>query len=147
MVPGNSDRACAECIRWHSPFAECPLYKHSTKKPNVGPFTRAFAERIRWHSAKGSPAGPFVSTFAECTRRHSAKVTSLLSGKARALGKKALPVSRCAFFAECCDLDTRQNTSLPSVTLGKVTSIPLFYLFFYSIQKQKLYHIYITDIT
>jgi hypothetical protein len=63
-------------------------------------------------------------------------------------------VLRCSFFAECYDLDTRQRTSLPSVALGKVTSIHLFYLFFlFHPNKQKIshnhhiYHIYITYIT
>jgi hypothetical protein len=87
-------------------FAECPPDKHSATR---------------------SPTGPFVSTFAECTRRrHSAKVASLPSAEAIALGKEALPVSRYTVFAECYDLDTRQSTSLPSVTLDKVTNIPLF---------------------
>jgi hypothetical protein len=64
---------------------------------------------------------------------------------ATALGKEALPMPRCAFCAECYDLDTRQSTFLPSVALGKeVTSIPLF---FYSIQTNKRYHLIITDIT
>jgi hypothetical protein len=76
--------------------------------------------------AKRSPAGPFVSTFAECTRRHSAKVASVPSAEAIALGKETLPVTRCAIFAEYYALDTQQSTSLPSVTLGKVTSIPPF---------------------
>jgi hypothetical protein len=50
-------------------------------------------------------------------------------------------VHRCAFFAECYDLDTRQSTSLPNVTLGKVTSIPPFYLFLiFHPNKQKISH-------
>ena len=111
-----------------------------------------------YHSTTRPPAGPFVSFFAECARRHSAKLASLPSFRAIALGKEALPVPRCSFFAECYDLDTRQNTSLPSVTLGKVTSIHLFNLFFlFPPKKQKYisytskishnhhrYHIYIT---
>jgi hypothetical protein len=126
-----------------SPFAECPLYRHLAKKPNVGPFTRAFAKRIRWHSAKGSPVGPYVSTIAECTRRHAAMVGIFPSVKARALDKEALPVPRCAFFTECYDLDTRQNTSLPSVTLGKVNSItPFLFVFLFHPNKQKIHHRY-----
>jgi hypothetical protein len=80
------------------------------------------------------------------------------SAEATTLGKEALLVPRCAFYAEYYDLDTRQNISLPGVTLGKVTGIPLFICFFYSIQTNKRYitytsqishnhHIYITDIT
>jgi hypothetical protein len=56
-------------------------------------------------------------------------------------------VPRCSFFIECYDHDTRQRTSLPSVALGKVTSIYLFICFCYSIQINKRYHIIITDIT
>jgi hypothetical protein len=105
-------------------FVKCSLYWHSAKKLPVGPFTRSFAERIRWHLAKtpslpsscwndtrqrDQQQAPFVSSFAECTRRHSAKLASLSSTKAIALGKETLPVSRCAFFAERYDLDTRQS--------------------------------------
>jgi hypothetical protein len=69
----------------------------------------------------------------------------LSSAKALALGKEALRVSMCVFFVKCYDLDTRQSTSLPSVTLGKVTNIPLFYLFLlFHPNKQKIYHIIIT---
>jgi hypothetical protein len=78
----------------------------------------------------------------------NANVAFLPSAKATSLGKKALLVPRCAFFVECYDLDTRQRTSLPSVTLDKVTRIPPFYLFLlFLLNKQKIYHIYITDIT
>jgi hypothetical protein len=96
-------------------------------------------------------SGPFISSFAECTRRHSAKVASLPSAKATTLDKEALSVSRCAFFAECYDPDTRQSTSLPSVTLDKVTRIPLLFVFAIpSIQTKHISHnhyIYIIDIT
>jgi hypothetical protein len=53
-------------------------------------------------------------------------------------------VPRCAFFAECYDIDTRQRTSLSCVTLDKMTRIPLFYLFLLFLpNKQKIYHIII----
>jgi hypothetical protein len=68
-------------------------------------------------------SGSLCQFFAECARRHSANLASLTSVRAVALGKEALPVPRCSFFVECYDLDTRRNTSLPNVTLGKVTSI------------------------
>jgi hypothetical protein len=71
--------------------------------------------------------------------QHSAKLASLPSAKATTLSKETLPVPRCAFFAECYDLDTRQSTSLPSVTLGKVTRIPHFYLFLLFIKTNKRY--------
>jgi hypothetical protein len=64
-----------------------------------------------------------------------------------ALGKVPKPVPMSLLFAECYDPDTRQSTYLPSVTLGKVTSIYLFYLFFiFHPHKQNISHIYITDI-
>jgi hypothetical protein len=78
---------------------------------------------------KGSTSGPFVSFFAECSRRHSAKLASLPSARATTLGKEALPVPRRSFSTECYGPDTRQSTSLLSVTLGKVTSLHIFNLF------------------
>jgi hypothetical protein len=80
-----------------------------------------------------------------------ANVASLPSAETIALDKEALSVSRCVIFVEGYDLDTRQRGALPSVTLDKVTnitSIPLFNLFLlFHPNKQKIYHIYITDIT
>jgi hypothetical protein len=73
--------------------------------------------------------------------------TSLPSASDITLGKEPKPVPRSVLFAECYDPDTRQSASLPSVTLGKVTSIYLFYLFFvFHPHKQKISHIYIIDI-
>jgi hypothetical protein len=91
--------------------------------------------------------GHFVSFFAECARRHSAKVASLPSARAVALSKEDLPVPRCFFFAECYDIDTQQNTSWLSVTLNKVTSIPLFICFCYSLQINKRYITYTSQIS
>jgi hypothetical protein len=91
--------------------------------------------------------GPHVRLFAECSVRHSAKRSALPSASDITLGKEPKPVPRSVLFAECDDLDTRQRASLPSVALGKVTSIYLFYLFFvFNPHKQKISHIYITDI-
>jgi hypothetical protein len=68
---------------------------------------------------------------------------SLPSTRARALGKEVILVPRYWFFAECYGPNTRQRTSLTSVTLGKVTSIHLFYLFFLlHPKKQKISHIH-----
>jgi hypothetical protein len=44
--------------------------------------------------------------------QYSAKLSSLLSAKATALVKAALPVPKCVLFAECYDLDTRQRVLL-----------------------------------
>jgi hypothetical protein len=90
--------------------------------------------------------GPHVRFFAECFVRHSAKHASLPSAKATTLGKEPISVSRSWFFAECYGLDIRQSTSLPSVTLGKVTSTHFFYLFFVIHPTNKRYFTYITYI-
>jgi hypothetical protein len=125
-------------------FAECHLI-HSAKRLLLCRVSDGL------HSAKGPPAVPFVSFFAECARRHSAKLASLPSARVTTLGKETLPVPRCSISAECYDPDIRQRGSLLSVTLGKVTSMHLFYLFFlFHPNKQKIshihhrYHIYIT---
>jgi hypothetical protein len=91
--------------------------------------------------------GPPVRYFAECLVLHSAKRGSLPSVRATTLGKEHIPVPRSWFFAECYAPDTRQSTSLSSVTLGRVTSIHLFICLLYFIQTNKIYHIYITYIT
>jgi hypothetical protein len=68
---------------------------------------------------------------------------SLPSASDITLGKDSKPVPRSVLFAKCDDPDTRQRASLPSVALGKVTSIYLFYLFFvFNPHKQKISHIY-----
>jgi hypothetical protein len=87
--------------------------------------------------------GPHVRYFAECFGWHSAKRASLPSVRATTLGKEPIPVPRSWFFAECYGPDTRQSASLTSVTLGKVTSIHLFYLFsLFHPNKQKIFHRY-----
>jgi hypothetical protein len=98
--------------------------------------------------------GPPVRYFVECLVWHLAKRGSLTSVRATTLGKEPIPVPRSWFFAECYTPDTRQNTSLPSVTLDKVTSIHFFYLFFiFHPNKQKtshihhIYHIYTSQIS
>jgi hypothetical protein len=93
--------------------------------------------------------GPHVRFFAECFVRHSVKHASLPSARATTLGKEHIPVPRPWFFVECYGLDTRQSTSLPSVTLGKVTSTHHFYLFTIPSKQTKditqISHIYTTD--
>jgi hypothetical protein len=126
---GDGDGVFAECIR-----------RHSAKKV---PLCRVSADQ---HSTKDPSAGPFVSFFVECSLWHSAKLVSLPSARATTLGKEAISVPRYWYFAECYDPDTRQRPSLPSVTLGKVTSIHLFICFLYSIQTNRRYHINITNI-
>ena len=136
----------AECLTLPSAalgkafFAECP-----TK----GTRQRIHLCRVPPRTLGKEPAreGPHVRLFAECSVRHSAKPTFLPSAGDITLGKEPKPVPRSVLFAECYDPDTRQSASLPSVTLGKVTSIYLFYLFFvFHPHKQKISHIYITYI-
>jgi hypothetical protein len=87
--------------------------------------------------------GPPVRYFVECLVWHSTKRGSLPSARATTLGKEPIPVPRSWFFAECYGFDTRQSTSLPSVTLGKLTSRHLFYLFsLFHPNKQKIFHRY-----
>ena len=71
----------------------------------------------------------------------------LPSARATTLGREALPVPRCSFFVECYDINTQQSASLSSVTLDKVTSIPLFICFCYSIQTNKRYITYTSHIS
>jgi hypothetical protein len=70
--------------------------------------------------------------------------------RATTLSKEPIPVPMSWFFAECYGSDTRQSSYLPSVTLDKVTSRHLFYLFsLFHPNKQKIfdrYHIYTSQI-
>jgi hypothetical protein len=138
-LPGTFYRALGK------DFVECHSVLGKEKSPSRRPVTKtaAFAECHLIHSAKGPPAGPFASFFAEYSRRHSTNLASLPSARATTLSKETLPVLRCSFFAECYGPDTRQRTYLSSVTLGKVTSIHLFYLFLlFHPNKQKISHIH-----
>jgi hypothetical protein len=119
---GDGDGVFAECPGKGVTFAEC--LPDSTR------------QRIRQR-------GPHVRYFAECRVWHSAKRASLPSARAITLGKEPILVPRSWFFAECYGSDTRQSTSLSSVTLGKVTSTHIFYLFsLFHPNKQKIFHRY-----
>jgi hypothetical protein len=118
-------------------FAECPR-RHSAKEftlPSVCLTTldKESARRV-----------PLSVTLPSASVWHSAKRASLPSARATTLGKEPIPVPRSWFFAECYGSDTRQSTSLPSVTLGKATNMHFFICFPYSIQTNKRYF---TDIT
>jgi hypothetical protein len=111
--------------------------------------------RQRIHLCRVSPGtlgkesareGPYVRSFAEYLVWHSAKRASLPSARAITLDKEPIPVPRSWFFSECYGSDTRQSTSLPSVTLGKVTSRHLFYLFSLFHPNKQKYSIDITNI-
>jgi hypothetical protein len=105
----------------------------------IGTLCQAYQVRL----GKEDPSLPSVrrTTSRQRDRQRASLSVPLPSVETTSLGKEALPVPRCAFFVECYDLGTRQSTSLPSVTLDKVTSISLFYLFllFYP-NKQKISH-------
>jgi hypothetical protein len=125
-APGDGDSVFAECRRWHS-AKELPL--PSVCRPALG---------------KESASGvPMSGSLPSASVWHSAKRASLPSVRATTLGKEPVPVPRSWFFAECYGPDTRQSTSLSSVTLGKETSTHLFYLFFlFYPNKQKIFHRY-----
>jgi hypothetical protein len=140
---GHSAKRFAECQRTLGKEKQ-PLRRRLTETaylPSVqGDSTR---QRIRQR-------GPHVRYFAECLVWHSAKRASLPSVRAITLGKEPIPVPRSWFFTECYGPDTRQSTSLPSVTLGKVTSTHLFLFVFPISSKQtkdisQISHIYITN--
>jgi hypothetical protein len=117
-------------------FAGCPR-QHSAKELLL------LSVGLTALSKESAKEGPHVRYFAECLAWHSTKHASLSSVVDITLGKEPIPVPRSWFFAECYDPDTRQSTSLPSVTLSKVTSIHLFYLFFiFHPNKQKIPHIH-----
>ena len=105
-----------------------------------------------WHSAKNPPVGPFASPFAECLgngtrQRHLCRFPGFLLCRVpwSALGKDGFTGSQVSFFAKCHGHSTRQSDPLPSVTLGKVTRMSLFYLFLlFHPNKQKIYIIHIT---
>jgi hypothetical protein len=131
-------------------FAECQavLDKEKPSSRRRGDGDVIFAE---CHSTKDPSAGPFVRFFVECCVGHSTKPASLPSAMSTALGKEPILVPRCWFFAEYYDTDTWQTTSLPSGTLGKVTSTHLFkFVFLFHPNKQKIlhrYHIYTSHIS
>ena len=112
-----------------------------------------FAEcLVAWHSAKNPPVGPFASIFAECLgkstrQRYLCRFPGFLLCRVplSALGKDVFTGSQVSFFAECHGHSTRQSNPLPSVTLGKVTRMSLFYLLLlFHPNKQKIYIIHIT---
>jgi hypothetical protein len=144
-------------------FVECQAVLGKEKSPSRrrGDGDDTFAECLPASTRQRiCQQGPFVGFFAECSVWHSAKHASLPSANALPLGKEAIPVLMFWIFAECYGPDTRQSPSLPSVTLGKVTSTHLFNLYFlFHPDKQKIHHryyhiytsqilshIYITDI-
>jgi hypothetical protein len=75
---------------------------------------------------KGSTSGPLFQALCRVSQpQHSTN--------------KLYPVFRCAFFTECYGHDTRQSTSLSSVTLIKVTKKSLFICFYFYVQTNKRY--------
>jgi hypothetical protein len=119
----------------------CRVYSRTLDKGS------SFAECLTiWHSTKRAPVGSFASPFVEDASRHSVKGL-LPSGGTTTLNKEALMVPRYALFAECYGHCTRQRLSLPSVTLGKVTKNFLFIYFYYSIQTNKIYITYTSQIS
>lgn len=120
-------------------FAECPQW-HSTKReplpsacwPNTRqrrlqwtPTASSMLSAASWNSAKGAPVCLFASPFVECARMHSAKKASLSGAETTTLGKEALLVPRCAFFAKCFNHCTRQRSSRQRAWHSAKSRIPV----------------------
>jgi hypothetical protein len=130
-APGDGDDVFAECLP-----GSTRQRIHLCRVP-PGTLDKNLLERVPMSGSlpSASMALGKACFFAECQRHYTRQRT--------------YTVPRSWFFVECYGLDTRQSTSLPSVTLGKVTSKHLFYLFFiFHLDKQKIphthhiYHIY-----
>jgi hypothetical protein len=144
-------------------FAECPLYWHSTKKLPVGPYTRSFAERIRWHSAKAHslPSARWASTRQRDHQRSLLLVPlpSALGGTRQRLllcrePRPQQSVKRLCWCPGVPSLLSTMNLTLGKEPLCRVLhsakwpEYSFFICFCYSYQtNKKIYHIYITDIT
>jgi hypothetical protein len=134
-------------------FPECHLVlgKEKPSSRRLVTETAPLPSVYRPTLGKGPPARPFVSFFAECARRHSAKLASLPSARVTALAK-------AGFFAECQGHITHQRSFTGAQVFplcrvlwhwhsSKWTIHTFLICFFYYIQTNKRYHIYITDIT
>jgi hypothetical protein len=156
-----------------------PFFEHSAQTlPSARQYS---AKKSRRHGARVTETASLPSVFgdtrqkryffAEClptsTRQRihqwvplSASLSSALCCTQQSVSLCRVPgprhsakklVPRYWYFAECYDPDTRQSTSLPSVTLGKVSNTHLFYLFFlFYPNKHKIhhrYHIYTSQIS
>ena len=127
-------------------FAECLLSRPSAKTGLVGPTASPCAESSSRHSAKEAslPSVCWTGTR-QRTLQWAPLPVPLPSALAMALGKDVFTGSQVSFFAECHGHSTRQSNPLPSVTLGKVTRMSLFYLLLlFHPNKQKIYIIHIT---
>jgi hypothetical protein len=122
------------------------------KEPSSGPLCQYLC-RVpwQWHSAKTSLPVPrfsslpsaIFSTRQRCLYRFPGFLLCQVPWSA--LGKDGFTGSQVSFFAECHGHSTRQSAPLPSVTLGKVTRMSLFYLLLlFHPNKQKIYMIHIT---
>jgi hypothetical protein len=138
-APGDRDGVFVECLgdtrqrRLLCRVFPNTLGKEFTSLPSV------YLPALRKGSASGVPCQVLCRVLCMTL----GKACFFASVRATTLGKEPIPVPRSWFFAECYDPDTRQSTSLPSVTLGKVTSTHLFYLFFlFYPNKQKIFHRY-----
>jgi hypothetical protein len=117
----------------------------------VGPFTRAFAEHIRWHSAK-APSLP--SARWTSTRQRDRQRAPLSVPLPRALGdtRQRLLLCRAPRPQHLAKRLYRYPgvpslTSAMTLTVDKVTRLPFFNCFCYSIQTNKRYITYIIETT
>jgi hypothetical protein len=169
-APSDGDGSFAECLLWHSakrPILPSACYHGPRQRrvqwaPPPVPVPRAFVGtrqrrtlcRVSSGPALGkeSSSGPLCQSLCRVPwQQHSTKMAlsvprfPSLPSAWSALGKDGFTGSQFSFFAECHGHSTRQSDPLPSVTLGKVIRMSLFYLFllFYP-NKQKIYIIHIT---
>jgi hypothetical protein len=136
-VPGNCDGAYAEC------------HKVTLDKGSL------FAERIRWHSAK-APSLPSARWISTRQRDHQqvpllVRLPSAFVGTRQSLllCRVPKPHHSAKRLYQCPGVPFL--LSVMTLTLGKVTSIPLFICFSIPSKQTKdithNHHIYITDIT
>jgi hypothetical protein len=96
------------------------------------------------HSAKEPPDGSPCQVLCRVLSMALGKACFFTECQSHYTRQRTYTGARSWFFVECYGPDTRQSTTLPSVTLGKVTSTYLFYLFsLFHPKKQKIF----TDIT
>jgi hypothetical protein len=147
----HSAKRARQTAHRQRPLCRVLFIGHSAK--TLPSASRYSAKKSGCHGAGVTEMAPLPSVLGDTRQRSylcrvspntlDKEVTSLPSARATKLGKEAIQVTKYWFFAECYGPDTRQSTSLPSVTLGKVTSIHLFYLFFlFHPNKQNIPHIH-----
>jgi hypothetical protein len=155
MAPSDGDEAFAECPTWHSAKAPSLSSAFWTSARQIrlqwGPFLVPLpsARGCTWQRLplcrvlvglaldKEGSSGPLYRVLREALN----KVSFFAKCRGHHTWQRSFTSSHYTFFVECYGHGTRQRTSLPSVTLYKVTRKPLLYLFLlFHPNKQKIYH-------